>query len=75
MRTVYALVYFDGGLYRVYALEHQAKEELWRSYQEDHLAHRTPEWREQYEAIDRNTLNESGYIEDYGWIEPIYFVE
>ena len=62
--TIYIVNFNDQDNYAAYTSEKKAKEVLWDAYCEDITEETRLKWGEE----DKRTLEESGYIVDYGWI-------
>ena len=65
--TIYIVHYNDVENYAAYTSEAKAKQTIWESYCEE----MSDEVKAQYGAEDRNSLEEFGYILDYGWVAPV----
>ena len=74
MDKIYVLEFADCGKYCAYATREKAKQVLWESYCDELLPTFSESNRETYYAEDYKSLEESGYIIDYGYIEEVAFV-
>ena len=75
MRQVYILVYANYGNTRAYASKKDARDELWQSYMDEFIPTIPTNERDYYLQRDAVSFDDSDYIEDWGWIEPLTFVE
>jgi hypothetical protein len=74
MNKIYVLNFNDNGCYCAYATKDAAKKVLWESYCDELLPTFSELNREAYYDEDLKTLEEDGYIIDYGWVEEVTFV-
>ena len=65
--TIYIVHYNDAENYAAYTSEAKAKQTIWENYCEE-MPDKT---KTLYGEEDRNSLEEFGYILDYGWIEQV----
>lgn len=65
--TIYIVHFSDTGNYAAYTSEAKAKQTLWEGYCEEIY----DETQALYAEEDRATLEEFGYIIDYGWVEAV----
>lgn len=65
--TIYIVHFNDSENYAAYTSEAKAKQTIWENYCEE-ISEAT---KALYGAEDRNSLEEFGYILDYGWVEAV----
>lgn len=68
--TIYIVRYNDAETDAAYTSEAKAKQTIWENYCEE----MSDEVKTLHGAEDRSSLEEFGYILDYGWVEavPLY---
>ena len=75
MREVYVLVSANYGNTRAYASKKDARDELWQSYMDEFIPTISTNERDYYLQRDAVSFDDSDYIEDWGWIDTLTFVE
>lgn len=69
MTKVYIVNFDDGGIAMGFTSIDKAKAYLWSRYSEEVLPNLPADRAAEYVEEDAKTLDESGYIAGYGWIE------